>query len=357
MEVDMRVNRGTLVQVLEFVSPGLSNREAIEHSNAFCFQEGKVITFDDETAASMDSPLKITGAVPAEPFRDILMKLKEENLDIIQNKSKLLIRGKGQSVGISIDKKIELPLENLETPKKWKSLPAEKFSEAIKLVKECASKDETTFAYTCIHLHPQWIEAFDTYQLARFKIDIGLKKSILVRQVALKNIVDLEMNEFSETSHWIHFRNSNGLVISCRRYTDKYPTLNKIIGVSGEKIQLPKSLVDIANRAEVFSMYNTQENYVHVSLKNNWVHVRGEGSYGWYKGRRKISYIGNPMDFMIHPQMLVYLVSHHKEYEVCSRKIKALKATMGDFTFVASLVEAQKPEENSKPKSRKKVKV
>lgn len=345
-----KVNRGNLVQVLELVSPGLSQREVLEHSNSFCFQKKRVVTFDDETAASMDSPLHITGAVPAEPLKAILHKLKSDLLEFAQLDSKLIVKGKGESFAITMDKKIELPLENLESPTKWKALPPQ-FSEAVKLVESCASKDEASFALTCIHLAPKWIEAFDCFQFARFNIDMGLKKSTLVRQVSLKNVIDLDMNEFSETDHWIHFKNSSGLTLSCRRYDDKYPVkaLNQIAKVTGTKIQLPKSLADIVERAEVFAEYSTQvEKYVHVSLKPNWVHIRGEGSYGWYKGRRKLSYTGAQMDFMIGPKMLTHLVRQHKECQVCTRKTKALKAQLGDFTFVASLVEPKKEDAETK---------
>jgi hypothetical protein len=343
----MKIDRVQLVQVLELLTPGLSQREIMEHANSYCFEKGKAITFNDETCCSMNSPLKVTGAIPAEPLKEILLKLKEEHLDISQTNSKLLIKGKGQSVAITRDKKIELPLESLETPSKWKPLP-ERFSEGLKLIESCASKDEASFALTCIHLHPKWIEAFDTYQFARFNIVLGLKKSTLVRQVSIKNIVDLEMNEFAETKHWIHFRNSSGLMLACRRYTDKYPILDPLAKLSGKKIQLPKSLVDVADRAEVFSVYNTQENYIHVIVKPSWVHVKGEGQYGWYRGRRKIVYSGPPMEFMVNPVMLKHIVQQHKDMEICGGKIKALKATIGDFIFVASLTERQDKEESKK---------
>jgi hypothetical protein len=354
----MKVNRGSLLQTLEFVSPGLSSREVVEQSNSFCFKDKKIYTYDDETAVIADSPLDIEGAVPAEPLKGILHKMDAEYLEIIIDNGKFVIKGKGETTRITMDPKIELPLENLEIPKKWKPLPP-RFSEGLKLVESCAGRDETQFTLTCIHLHPNWIEAYDTYQFARFNIDLPLKSPTLVRQVSIKSIIDLEMNQFAKTSHWVHFRNAAGLVLACRSYNQKFPVLGPLAKASGKKIQLPKRLIKTAERAEEMSIYSTdKQNNVRVDLKPGWVHVYGEGLHGDYKGRRKVKYAGPSLSFMIHPQMLAELVKQHNECEVCSGSNKALKAGFGDFVFVASL--APTKEESTvpveKPATKKKVK-
>jgi hypothetical protein len=350
----VKVNRGQLLQALEMVSPGLSSRDIVEQSSYFAFKGGKVITFDDEIFASCDSPLKITGAVPSDPLKSILFKLKSDDLDMSLSKTKLLIKGKGETIGVTMSKKIELPLENLETPKKWLPLP-DKFSEAVKLVESCAGRDASQFNLTCIHLHPKWIEAFDTMQLARFNLSIGIKNSTLVKQESLKHIIDLEMKEFAETPQWIHFRNAAGLNLSCRRFLDKFPVLDQIAQVKGKKIILPKGLADVADRAEVFSTYNIHENHVRLDIRPGWIDVKGTGQYGYYKGRRKIKYVGSPMCFLVHPQLLIQLVKSHNSCELCTGKIPALKATFGSFVFVTSLAEPpkEKPAKISKTKKEK----
>jgi hypothetical protein len=267
-----------------------------------------------------------------------LNKLKEDVLDATIINGFLQLKGRSQRAGIRIDPKIELPIENLEVPKKWKPLP-ERFSEGLKLVINCAGKDEGQFELTCIHIHPKWIEAFDTYQFARFKIDIGAKSDMLVRQVSVKHIVDMEMREYAETPEWMHFRNTAGLVMACRRFMDQYPNLDKLSKSSGKKLHLPKGLADAADRAEVFSISNTNENHVLVELKPGWVTLKGEGNFGWYRGRKKISYNGNPSSFFIHPQILAKLIKEHSDCEICEGVNKCLKAELGDFLLITSLSE------------------
>src|SRR6185369_3775657 len=101
--------------------------------------------------------------VPAEPLKNILHKLQADLLEFYVQNGKLYIKGKGERIWIPISEKIELPIENLEVPTKWKSLP-KTFSEGLKLVCGCARKDESRFELTCIHIHPEWIEAYDTNQ-------------------------------------------------------------------------------------------------------------------------------------------------------------------------------------------------
>lgn len=334
----LKVNRAQLLQVLEFVSPGLSTREVIEQSNYYCFKDGKVFTYDDETAVISDSPLgqDFTGAIPSAPLREILHKLKEEYIEVTLEEGRLSIQGKGQSMKILMAAKIELPIDNLETPKKWKKLP-ESFTEGLKLVEGCASKDESNFALTCINVTSKFIEAYDRDQFARFNVKLDVKKEHRIKQVSLKNIINLEMSEFAETPKWFHFRNSTGLVLSCRRFGDKYPVLDVLAQSSGEKLEFPKSLGEIAERAEVFSAYNVNKNEIVIDLKPNWVHVTGTGQYGEYKGKKKIKYSGEELGFVISPKLLQELVKKHSECQLCTNNVKALKIEVGNFVFVASL--------------------
>lgn len=357
--MSMKVKREQLQHALEMVSPGLSTKETVDQSNNFCFKDGKVFTYDDETACIMDSPINITGSVPAEPLRQLLGKLKEKDLEITIENGKFKIKGKGQHANINMESKIELPIENLEIPKKWNPLPA-KFAEALRQVSRCAGRNENEFNLTCVHLHKKWIEAFDTYQFARYKIKLGLTTNTLVRQVSIKHLINLEMSEFAETDQWLHFRNGAGLIFACRRFTDKYDDLEDIASVSGKKIQLPKGLVDATDLAQIFSVKTDKDNNVRVDLKPGWIKVKGEGMHGEYQGRRKLKYSGEPLSFLVHPEMLIQLIKDHTECEICTGKIKALKAELGNFMFVTSLTDPQEvdqrtqpeviPETNGKPK-------
>ena len=343
----MRINREELLKQLESVLPGLSTREIIEQSSCFIFkiQEGRgyreatVNTYNDEIACSQKSLLKIEGAVQAIPFISILRKLKEEELEIDVNdkNTQLLIKGKHRRAGIRMEQDIVLQIEAVDKPKKWKDLPAD-FADAIAIVQPCAGSNETQFVMTCIHITPKWMEACDNHQVTRFKIKTDIVKPVLIRKESLKYIVSLDMTEFSETKHWIHFRNPTGLIFSCRHFIEKYPTndITKILKVSGEPLVLPKGLKDAIEKAEIFSSENVEGSDVFVNLKPGKFKITGKGASGWFSEIKKSKYNGESLQFTIPAKLLLEVVQQYDKYK-CKVSPNYLKITGKKFAYVTAL--------------------
>ena len=314
----MRVEREKLLRCLEAVSPGLSAKEIIEQSCHFVFRGGRVITFNDEVACSLECSLELEGAVVAEPLLNLLRKLPEDNVDLEVSEGELLIRGQKRKAGIRLEQKVTLPIEGIEVPKKWKPLPAN-FVEAVGIVQACAGRDESRFALTCIHLSPEWVEACDGFQLARYPIKIGVTTSTIVRRRAMKSVVGLDVTEFSQTENWIHFRNSAGLLVSCRRYLDKYPSIEKLLQVSGQPTVLPKGLEEAVDKAQIFS---TEDNQVKVELRRGKLRLSGKGANGWYAETKSVKYSGDELQFSIAPKLLVEISHRAEKCEVAEGRLK-----------------------------------
>ncbi len=317
----MRINREDFLKELESVTPGLSTREIIEQSSCFIFKDKTVMTYNDEIACSHKSCLSIEGAVQALPLIAILRKLQEENLEVMCNEEELLIKGKRKRAGIRMEAEILLPVDSIEKPKKWKDLPDD-FADSIQIVQQCAGRDETRFSLTCVHLTPKWVEACDGYQAARYKIKIDINENTLVRKESLKYIVSLDMTKFSETKNWIHFKNSSGLILSCRRWVEDYPELDDLLGVEGVPTSFPKGLKEAIEKAEVFSTENVEDNQVTVDLQVGKLRITGRGASGYYQEVKKIKYKGRPMSFSIAPNLLSDLIQRHNSCQIAKDKLK-----------------------------------
>jgi len=331
----MRVNRDLLLKELEAVTPGLSAKEQIEQSNCFVFSDGQVITFNDEVAARFPTCMDLTCAVQAAPLLSLLKKLKEDDLNITLTEGELLVSGKKKKSGIRAEAEILLPLESLETPKKWKPVP-EDFGTAVSMVSSCASRDESHFALTCIHVHPEWVEACDNAQAGRYNIMTGVREEIVIRKDSLKNIQALDMTEFSETRNWIHFRNPSGLILSCRRFVEDYPDISKSFDVDGEKTVLPKDIKDAVERAEVFSIENIEDKSIEVHLRPGAMKIKGEGASGWFSEIKHIQYEGHNISFRIAPKLLVDLAKNNQ----CEITEGRLKVKQGKMQYVTCLMAA-----------------
>ena len=267
--------------------------------------------------------------------------------------SELHIVGKKRDAGIRLETEITLPLNLAETPgDDWTALHPE-FIEAVSIVQECASRDESKFSLTCVHVTPKWIEACDNFQLTRYKLKTGIKENILIKKDSLKHIVLMEVTEFSETNTWIHFRNSDGLMLSCRRFIEQFHDLDPLLDCTGQETQLPKGLDEAAERAEVFSGENADNNQIRIDIRPGKMRIKGVGNSGWYREYKSINYKGPNIVFMVSPKLLRELVKKHTICEVSSER---LKVNGGKWTYVACLVSLEEAGNNGTPDERKKVK-
>ena len=327
----MKISREKLLKQLDYVTPGLATKEIVEQSTYFVFRDGKVATFNDEVACVVDSPLNITGAVPAAPLLAVLRKLVDDDLDIVADDGQIKIKGKGaRRVSIRMDDEIVQGAELVEVPGKWKKLP-EDFNEAVGVVQSCAGHDASLFRLTCIHIHPDYLEACDDFQLARYPLKTGLKKPMLVKRDSLKWLTGLDPTEMSATKNWMHFRNPAGLVLSCRRYVEEYHNMDSFLDVEGAKTVLPKGIENAVELASVFSTDNDDFNYLVIRIKPGRMRIEGHGKSGSYQEDKNVNYNGPPMEFKIAPDLFLTISKRSAECLVGDGRIKV---DTGKFEYV-----------------------
>lgn len=345
------ISREALLQCLNAVAPGLSAREIIEQSSCFVFDKGKLMTFNDEISCAIPCDLGFTGAVQSAPFLSLLTKMNEDELEILATDptdgkpGELIVKGKRRKAGLIRENNVLLPVNSVEKPVNWKDLPPN-FLESLNLVQHCASTDESaSFALVCVHIHPKRMEACDNYQMAQVKMKTGVEKPMLVRRESLKQLSALGMTQLSESENWLHFRNPLGLVLSCRRYSEEYPDLTKLIMGEGSPIELPKGLAEAAEKASVFSADNSEENFVTVSLVGERLKLRGEGACGWYEELKKVKYTGPDLEFVLSPKLLIQVTRDHNNFEIMEGR---LCVRSGKFAYVTCLA-APKAGKAAKP--------
>jgi len=338
----MRVKRIPFLNTLKSVSPGLSKREIVEQSSCFVFSNNRVTTYNDEIACSSECEIGLEGAVQAEPLIAILDKLVEDDLEIKEGEGELLYRGTKREGGIRMESEILLPVDDVEQPTKkdkWVEL-ADEFADAVNIVGKCAGKDASNFNLTCIHIYPKWVEAYDNLQVARYKVRTGVQEATLVRRDSIKHIQQLGMTHIAATKSWLHFKNSEGLVMSCRRYLrDELDTtamldVDTLLDVHGTEATLPKGLEEAAQKAEVFSQDNSDDNLVTVELRKGKIRITGRGVSGWYRETKTTDYAGSPLAFKIDPTLLAEITERHKSCEITEER---LKVTSAKFVYVTCL--------------------
>lgn len=337
----MQINRGKLLSELTAVKPGLANAERIEQSTMFVFAEGRVYTYNDEIAVSRSTDLKIQCAIPAQEMYQFLSKVNQETLDMTLQEGELIIEGKRIKTGIKIQE--ELPLlemiEEMDIPDNWIDLPNH-FLPAIKLCMFSANiNDRSRPALTCIHLKGQMIESCDGFRLTRYMLGNEYKKlfphSILIPAYAIKDLLSVSITSYSLGENWIHFGTDDDTVYSCRLYKGNFPELESLIECNGPEIQFPMEAVEMIDRATVFSKSDFQnDEFITVSLNDNWIIMSGKGDKGWIEEKMRVKYKDDPITFRIRPKVLRDILGMLNKTIICPNKMKFVGE---DFIHVVHL--------------------
>lgn len=331
----MRLNREELIQKLQAVQGGLSvGREVVEQSSCFVFKGGVVMTYNDEVACRSKCPLEIEGAVKAKTLLEALQKYPEDELDMEMHGGQLVCRGAQRRSTHNMEAEVSLPIEHVDEPGEWTKVP-DGFAEAVQIVSSCAATDNNAaFKLKCLHMHPDFIEACDNWQMTRYPLNTGLRKDCLVKRDAIRHIAGLDMVEHSQTRAWLHFRNPAGLILSCRKYTDEFPDLTEILAINGEPATLPGGLAEAVDRAAVFSAGNAEKDMLKIDLRRDKMRISGEGGDGRYEEQKTISYSGPPITFLIAPKILTELAKKHNECQITETR---LKVDAGKFVYLTCL--------------------
>jgi len=338
----MKINRIELLQRLDAVQPGLSAKENTEQSSCFAFQDGWVMTFNDQIACKAPSkfPPEFIGAVKADPLLKQLREWSDDEIDVTWNESRLIIKGTNKETKIRLFAEVLLEVDRVDIPTEWYALDPE-FSEAVSIVQQCAAKDESQgYITTCVHLHPDWIEAFDNNQMTRYTIQAGFAEPIVVRKDDLKHVLPLDMTEFADTNSWVHFRNPADITISCRKAMDEFVNIDDFPVFEGDPLTLPKGIASAAKRAAVFSSENKDNDQVKVELLPNpgRIRISSIGESGEFSERLPAKYEGQPRMFFIRPRLLEEIVTRHTE---CLITEDRLKVEGGKWVYASSLGDAE----------------
>ncbi|RJQ26109.1 hypothetical protein C4577_04205 [Candidatus Parcubacteria bacterium] len=356
----MKVLKATVVKALDAVQPGLSKKEEAEQSDCFGFEDGEVITYNGGISVRIKSglPDDLLGAIKAKELSEHFRRIKADKdgmVDITDEGDIFLLKGLGERVKFVKEKKFKLPVRDVERPEKWNKLPDD-FIEGIEKVQECAGTNEAEFTTVCVHIAPNWVEAFDNFQMCRFSLETGFENDTIVKREYIKHILGSKVTEFAETERWIHFRNEKGLEISCLKAIGEYLDITEFLEGEAEwsKLTIPEGLGDKVASASISSA-SSEFNQVKVVLdgEKHRVYVIGLGAASEYKGWKDIDYSGKQLSFMVSPRLLSDIT---KQYDKCQITDGRLKVSGENFTYCTCLsrvVEKDLDDTEKKPKKKK----
>lgn len=306
------MDKEKLQKALEYVKPGLANKDVIEQATSFAFMGDRVVTYNDEISIShpIEEGYDIKGAVKAEELYQLLNKTKQKEIDIVCSDNEIQITTKNSKAGLALQNEIILPLEEMGTIDNFKKLP-EEFMEMLDFVSFACSNDYSRPVLTCVHIRKDGVlEASDGFRVTQSKTKKGIvNQNTLFPSVVIKTLSKYPIKSIAESPGWLHFKTEEDTRISSRIFSTEYPDIEKM-GIleieNGVELVFPDNLPEILERAAIFTKDAVfdSEKEVTVVLKKNLLIVQGKSEYGWFEEETDIEYEGEEIVFKTHPEFL-----------------------------------------------------
>jgi len=321
----MEISKKELEHALEIVKPGLASKDIVEQATSFAFVKGKVVTYNDEISISHPvTGLNIAGAVEADIIYKLLSKAKSDTLDLLMEENQIILSQGKMKAGFSLQAEIKLPInEEVSDIGKWKKLP-ERFSEFLELSIPSASKDMSRPVLTCVHISENgYMEASDSFCLTRctFSDDVPVKTFLIPATSAIQ-VIRLAPTQIAEGKGWIHFKNEEGSVISCRALADQFPDASHLLKVEGHRLILPEAISEALDRASIVAKRDHPlEEMVTIEIKDKTLLISSNSKESWFKEELRINFKEH-IKFNITPYLLRKILTKTRECIVSDSKLK-----------------------------------
>lgn len=340
----MEIKKTTLIDALEIVKPGVANKELIEQANSFAFLNGRVATYNDEISISHPiEDLPLTGAINADNLYNFVNKISGGTISLEIVNNEIIVTSGRSKAGFALYSEVTLPLMNIDEIKHWKELP-EHFLKHMKFAAAAASTDVSQMLLTCVHIDAKgFIEASDGNRIVQCTLpsELSFSNFLLPSRAALQ-VIRLAPTSISRDKGWVHFKNEDNTVISCRVLEEKYPNIKAHLKIKGKEITFPQSTQEVLERASVFSKrdYVLDESVI-ITIADKRLTVKSASSTGWFEEKLNINYTDTPISFAITPYLLRDILS---ETFHCIISESRIRFEGSDWLYIAALGEQEKTE-------------
>ena len=314
-----------LLTALETVKPGLAAKEMIEQSTSFAFMNGRVVTYNDEISVSHPvKDLEIEGAIQAEELHKLLTRLKEDEIEVKIKGGELLLKSGKTEAGLTLQKEITLPLEEIGKTGKWKDLPEDFLSYVRRAMATC-SNDMSRPVLTCVHVSKEGvIEGSDSFRITRCRLEeeMPVEEFLLPASAAIQ-VIRIKPTKIATGDGWIHFKTEEDTILSCRVFEDEFPDTAPFLKVEGMEIVLPKQIDEILDRAAVFAKRDHfLDEIVTITIGDNHILVSSKSDAGWFKEPARMRYSDKPITFSITPYLLQDILKETNVCVMCEDRLK-----------------------------------
>lgn len=338
----MKINRQELQKALTVVKPGLASREVIEQSTSFAFIEEHVVTYNDEI--SISHPIKgidFEGVIKAEELYGLLSKLNKDEITIDIKEEELQVKCGRVKAGLRLEEDISLPVSIPSG--KWKKIPnPDQFSTFMELAARTCSSDMSQPKLTCVSIRNGLITGSDGSRLIQCN---GSKVGeFLIPASSVLELIKINPDSLLVQKSWIHFKNKDGSIFSCRRLNEDYVAQDRIEEFLDLKkkseIEFPMKITEILDRVRQFAKRDyLEDEVIEVMIDDGKIQLKAqtEDTKSWIEEQASIK-CKESIAFMITPVLFDDIL---KMTRICilDKLMTKVKFVTDDWEYVIMLVE------------------
>lgn len=360
------VNVKEVAAALSVASCALGAKENDIQANCFLIKDGRVWTYNDEVCVSTLLPKgleELSCVVQGKEFLALMNKLSGD-VEVSQTADALVIKTRRTKSEFKIETDIKMPVQDVKFPEKRNPLP-ENFLTALSCLLPIVGKDMTKPLSTCVNLKDNFARVADVSVAGQWNFDKSYKfeKEMLLPAVAARVVSKFAVVDIAATEGWIHFSTEGSTHISCRAYYEGQEgiDLSHLLNAEGVEVgPLPKELETALERSDIFASAKTGtettigEVAVDVSIADNWCKIKCESAVGKYQEKVRIEYSGQPVAFMVAPELLRDAMKYQRVLSVCEGFVKLKDEHFTHVVAVFVPVEEEAPQEKIEKKQAKK---
>ena len=338
----MKCNREELLSAFKAVEAGLASKEILSQSTSLKCSEGTVFTYNDRVAISHPLPegWEWEGAIHASEAIRLLTKMAGDAIDVDENEGTLLITDGKTRAEFKTDSELSEYHKKIGVPEKWVKLPDD-FWKAVRFASFCASRSLQRPILTYVHVKGDQVEATDNNRLLVQKIK-GKVPEMLIPSSVVGDLCGHACTEAGVTQGWLHYRNEEGAVFSCRTLIisgeETFPNVSKALAVEGVTVVFPKDLrAGVSKCRDVFDAKEVLPS-VMIEAKKGKLQISAKGPHATVKERYAVTF-KDELSFRIHPDMLDDALKASASCIVGERRLR-LDGGKEGWVHVVSLIRA-----------------
>jgi DNA polymerase III sliding clamp (beta) subunit (PCNA family) len=190
---------------------------------------------------------------------------------------------------------------------------------------------------TCVNVTGVMVQASDGYQIAVYRVD-GNNPTLefLIPASAVRELVKYDIKSIAKGEGWVHFKTADDTIFSSRVFDGEFPDVSPHLKVKGVKVEFPKQIVPILERARVFANGGMAQDMpmALVEIEEGKVKVSSKDESGWFEEESNIKYEGDPIKFSANVEFLISVLNR---VQACVVSKSVIRFTGEAWTHVVAM--------------------